>query len=119
MGTEPVAMTMSSHFSTCSPPFDFTLTVFLSFSVAVPITTVTLWLLSRMPTPPVSLPTMPAFHSTSFATSRRTSLNVMPIAAASCARLMSAPAAIIAFDGMQPTLRHVPPRYSFSTTVAS
>jgi hypothetical protein len=94
-----------------------TASVPLSTKLAAPISTSTLWLLSRIPTPPVSFETTPCFHSTRRATSSLTSLTLMPIALASAILCSSEPAAISAFEGMQPTLRQVPPRNSFSTTV--
>ena len=68
---------------------------------------------SRPPTPPVSLlDDLARFHCDE-ARERRASRprRVMPIALASRDRARAArPAAIIAFEGMQPTFRHVPPR---------
>jgi len=118
IGIEPVAITASSKVSVLVvPSLSLTEIVFLSTKLAEPISTSTLWLLSRIPTPPVSLATTLCFHSTSFARSSLTSVAVMPMALAAPIRCSSEPAAIMAFEGMQPTLRQQPPRNSFSTTV--
>ena len=99
-----------------SPSAVATATCVASTRRALPITSSTPWFLSRPATPPVSLATMPAFHSTSLVTSSFTPSAVMPMAEAWPILCIRLPAAISALDGMQPTFRQVPPTNSFSTT---
>jgi hypothetical protein len=118
IGREPVAITtllaitmVSPTCTRCMPPSGFS-------SLALP-SRIWVWLpLSSVFTPPVSLPTMPPFHACSLVMSMVGAATVMPSSSA-CPIFSNVLAAwITAFDGMQPTLRHTPPQYSFSTTTA-
>ena len=115
IGVEPTATTMFLASSVFLPSLLVTSTLSLATNLASPMCTSTLWFLSRPPTPDVSLLTMPAFHATRAPTSRPSNLALMPIRSACWILSTSLLAAISALLGMQPTLRHTPPRFSFST----
>ncbi len=60
---------------------------------------------------------MPFFHACIFAASTVTPVTVTPMVAAPWRAFSTKlAAAMSAFDGMQPQLRHTPPRLSFSMT---
>ena len=114
-GREPVAMMTSLPSISSMPADDFTEIRVGVRNVASPLTCVILWCLKSIATPPVSRSTIFCFHATIFCMSTEMAPSAMPMSPASCARSTTVDAWIIAFEGMQPTLRHTPPSFSFST----
>jgi hypothetical protein len=118
MGREPVAtMTSFASISSTWPSARFTEIRVGARNLASPATCSTRWCLKRRPTPPVRRSTIFCFHATIFFTSTLISPRPIPISPASCARSTTVDAWIIAFDGMQPTLRQTPPSFSRSTQI--
>ena len=112
-GAEPVAMTTVSARITCVPVSVSTSTVLPSRNLAQPWTILTLAFFSRPATPLVSRPTMPSFQATVLPRSSVGAATEMPsglLPPAICDAFSNSSAAwISALEGMQPTLRQVPP----------
>ncbi len=70
---------------------------------------------SSVATPPVSRWTTPSFHAIVTARSMRAASVVIPRCSRPFAAANSSAAWMTAFDGMQPTFRHVPPISARST----
>jgi hypothetical protein len=122
-GSDPVARITCSAEIVISPSSVETVQVLASEKVAQPLITFTLARFSRPETPWFSFLTIPFFQATVWVRSMAGLAAVIPsvppsAAFATVSNLLAA--WMIALDGMQPTLRHVPPRPSpASTSTAS
>ena len=113
-GSEPVARIRYSEVKVLPS----TLTVWASTREPAPFITVTLLPLSSAPTPPVSCLTTAFFRAWSFSMETETAAGSTPSMPNSAAFFTSENTwtdLTSALVGMQPTLRQVPPRCSFST----
>ncbi len=111
VGREPVARMMcSADTVTTAPSAPVTSTLPSPASRPLPFSHVTPFFLNSPPMPPVNWRTMPSLRATMAAGSIVTSPTVMPWAARPCrARWYCSDDSSSAFDGIQPTLRQVPP----------
>ncbi len=106
--SEPEAMMQCSKPTTVSP----TLIEFGLVNSPVPRTTWTLRCLARFSRPPVNRPTTSFFHARRWSRSIVGLPNEMPDSDSSSASVKTFAVCRSALDGMQPTLRHTPPRTS-------
>ena len=116
-GTEPVARIILSALNCCvEPSLLVTVTLHEASTVASPSKTSTLLPFMSTPTPFVIRLTTLSLNATALLISKvgglsrwipnSSSVSMLCITSAMCS---------MAFDGIQPTLRQVPPRYCFST----
>jgi len=94
------------------PSAPSTRSTFGDVNFATPVTTSTLRCFARPASPFVSRATTDSFHARSPSTSICGSPNEMPWPLASSASAIIRATCSSALDGMQPTLRHTPPRRS-------
>ena len=113
IGYEPAAMIILSAVYSLSSTF----TVFVLINLAFPSTRVILLSFIRAFTPEVSFSTTEARKPCTFSQSTRTSAPTMPIAALPVAASYISEVCSIAFVGIQPRLRQVPPTWAFSISV--
>ncbi len=118
--SEPVAITMFLVSTTCDLPSAETSTLPEPRILPVPLITSILFFFIRNSTP-LTLPSMPCCLK--FIIAGRSSLGaetLTPILAKECpASSNISEACSSAFEGMQPTLRQVPPRVAFFSTTAT
>ena len=120
--TEPVAIIIFSARMICGPPSPSTSTVLPSINCAVPSTFLTPAFFKRPLTPPVNCATIPSFHAIEVFRSSVGDCREIPSGdffAKPCTLSYSSATWMSAFDGIQPTLRHVPPQYCRSTIIVS
>ena len=114
MGSEPLAIIMSVHETSTVPLTVSAVTLFAETIVPLPVINSMLRLLNKPPTPPVRRLTMVSFQAISLLRSNFGVSTVKPMSAAFLVDSMKCPAEIRALDGIQPTLRQVPPMLSCS-----
>ena len=111
--SEPAAMMQLSKPMSCLPPSDpVTSMTRLPANLPMPRTTSTLRCLARTVRPPVRRLTTLSFQLRNLSMSSCGAPNEMPCAAISWVSSITFAACSSAFEGMQPTFRHTPPRMS-------